>query len=45
MQGRAGPKSLNPSPLAPCCETKISPHPHPITFAGQGKPVWAGQAM
>ena len=32
-------KSVNPSPPrpAPWCGSKISPHPRPTTFTGQGK--------
>ena len=39
--GGLGLKSLNTSPPCPTlwCETKILPHPHPTTFAGQKKPV------
>ena len=38
--GKLGLKSLNPSPLHPWCRVKISPYPHPTTFAGWEKPAW-----
>ena len=44
MQGGLDLKSLDSSLSALWCEAKISPHSHPITFAGQGKPTQGGSS-